>query len=173
MKVAYLDCASGISGDMTLGALVDAGVPLAELQAGIDSLGLPSCRFEAEEVHRRGFRATKVHVRHEPEHAHRHLHHITDMIAGSQLNDRQKALATQIFTRLGEAEAHVHGTTLRKVHFHEVGAVDSIADIVGTAIGWELLARKNSSVLRFRQDTAAFKSHMAAPVFRLRLPPSC
>jgi uncharacterized protein (TIGR00299 family) protein len=139
MKVAYFDCASGISGDMTLGALVDAGVPIGELQSGIDSLGLPSCRFEAEEVHRKGFRATKVHVRHEPEHAHRHLHHITDMIDGSRLNDRQKQLATDIFTRLGKAEAHVHGTTLRKVHFHEVGAVDSIADIVGAAIGWDLL----------------------------------
>ena len=124
---------------MTLGALVDAGVPLDALQAGIDSLGLPSCRFEAEEVQRRGFRATKVHVRHEPEHAHRHLHQITEMIAGSHLKERQKELATRIFTRLGEAEAHVHGTTLKKVHFHEVGAVDSIADIVGAAIGWDLL----------------------------------
>ena len=124
---------------MTLGAMVDAGVPLDAIQEGVDSLGLPSCRFEAEEVHRKGFRATKVHVRHEPEHAHRHLHHITDMIDGSSLTTTQKDLATRIFTRLGEAEAHAHGTTLRKVHFHEVGAVDSIADIVGSAIGWDLL----------------------------------
>jgi len=139
MRVAYLDCASGISGDMTLGALVDAGVDLGVIQAGIDSLGLPSCRLEAEEVKRKGFRATKVHVRHEPEHAHRHLHHITDMIDASRLTNAQKDLAKRIFTRLGEAEAHVHGTTIRKVHFHEVGAVDSIADIVGSAIGWDLL----------------------------------
>ncbi len=124
---------------MTLGALVDAGVPLEALQSGIDSLGLPDCRLEAEQVRRKGFRATKIHVRHEPEHAHRHLHHITDMIDGSRLSSRQKELARAIFTRLGEAEAHVHGTTLAKVHFHEVGAVDSIADIVGTAIGWDLL----------------------------------
>jgi pyridinium-3,5-bisthiocarboxylic acid mononucleotide nickel chelatase len=140
MKIAYLDCASGISGDMTLGALVDAGVDLEAIQAGIDSLGLPSCRLVAEEVKRHGFRATKVRVEHEPEHAHRHLHHITDMIDGSQLSQAQKDLAKRIFTRLGEAEAHVHGTTIRKVHFHEVGAVDSIADIVGAAIGWDLLA---------------------------------
>ncbi|MCA9263034.1 MAG: nickel pincer cofactor biosynthesis protein LarC [Planctomycetales bacterium] len=139
MRIAYLDCASGVSGDMTLGALVDAGVSLDEIQAGIDSLGLPSCRLEAETVHRKGFRATKIHVRHEPEHAHRHLHHITDMIDGSQLTPSQQDLAKRIFTRLGEAEAHVHGTTIRKVHFHEVGAVDSIADIVGAAIGWDLL----------------------------------
>ncbi len=139
MKLAYLDCLSGISGDMTLGALVDAGVPLDTLQAGISSLGLPHCELVAEEVTRKGFRATKVHVRHEPEHAHRHLHHITDMIDASALSAKQKDLAKRIFTRLGEAEAHVHGTTLRKVHFHEVGAVDSIADIVGSAIGWDLL----------------------------------
>ena len=140
MKSAYLDCASGISGDMTLGALVDAGVELAALQAGIDSLGLPSCKLVASEVKRHGFRGTKVSVEHEPEHAHRHLHHITDKIdASSVLTPPQKDLAKRIFTRLGEAEAKVHGTTIRKVHFHEVGAVDSIADIVASAIGLNLL----------------------------------
>jgi hypothetical protein len=141
MRIAYFDCPSGISGDMTLGALVDAGVDLTVIQVGIDSLGLPSCRLAAEEVKRRGFRGLKVTVQHEPEHAHRHLHHITDKIdASSVLTPAQKDLARRIFTRLGEAEAKVHGTTLRKVHFHEVGAVDSIADIVGSAIGLTLLA---------------------------------
>lgn len=139
MKIAYLDCTSGISGDMTLGALVDAGVDLAALQTGIASLGLSNCQLAAEEVKRKGFRATKVNVLHEPEHAHRHLHHITDMIDASSLSAAQKELAKRIFTRLGEAEAQVHGTTIRKVHFHEVGAVDSIADIVGSAIGLDLL----------------------------------
>lgn len=139
MKIAYLDCNSGISGDMTLGALVDAGVELAAISAGIDSLGLAGVKLVANEVKRKGFRGTHVVVEHQPEHAHRHLHHITDMIDGSQLSQRQKDLARRIFTRLGEAEAKVHGTTIRKVHFHEVGAVDSIADIVGAAIGWDLL----------------------------------
>jgi uncharacterized protein (TIGR00299 family) protein len=139
MKVAYLDCASGISGDMTLAALIDAGIELAQVQAGIDSLGLPGCRIVAAEVKRKGFRATHITVEHPPEHAHRHLHHITGMIDKSRLTDRQKDLARRIFTRLGEAEAKVHGTTIEKVHFHEVGAVDSIADIVGAAIGWDLL----------------------------------
>ncbi|MBX3412520.1 MAG: nickel pincer cofactor biosynthesis protein LarC [Pirellulales bacterium] len=138
-RIAYLDCLSGISGDMTLGALVDAGVELAAIADGIDSLGLPSCRLVANEVKRHGFRATHITVEHEPEHAHRHLHHITDMIDRSRLSARQQDLAKRIFTRLGEAEAKVHGTTIRKVHFHEVGAVDSIADIVGAAIGWDLL----------------------------------
>lgn len=139
MRVAYLDCVSGISGDMMLGALVDAGVPLDQIQQGIDTLGLPSCRLDAREVTKKGFRATHITVLHEPEHRHRHLGHITGMIDGSQLSPAQKELATRIFVRLAEAEARVHGTTIEKVHFHEVGAVDSIADIVGSAIGWDLL----------------------------------
>lgn len=139
MRIAYIDCFSGISGDMLLGALVDAGVELEPIQAGIASLGLANCRLVAKEVKRHGFRATKVDVEHEPEHTHRHLHHITAMIDGSALTTRQKGLATRVFTRLAEAEAKVHGTTVQKVHFHEVGAVDSIADIVGGAIGLDLL----------------------------------
>ncbi|MGD9633256.1 MAG: nickel pincer cofactor biosynthesis protein LarC [Pirellulales bacterium] len=139
MRIAYLDCASGISGDMTLGALVDAGAELAAIQAGIDSLGLTGCRLVATEVKKRGFRATQITVEHEPEHAHRHLHHITAMIDRGQLSTRARELATRIFRKLADAEAKVHGSTIEKVHFHEVGAVDSIADIVGSAIGFDLL----------------------------------
>jgi pyridinium-3,5-bisthiocarboxylic acid mononucleotide nickel chelatase len=139
MRIAYLDCASGISGDMMLGALIDAGVDLAEVQRGIDSLGLPSCRLALAEVKKAGFRAMQLTVEHEPEHKHRHLHHIGAMIDGSTLNDRQRERAKRIFGKLAEAEAKVHGTTIQKVHFHEVGAVDSIADIVGSAIAWDLL----------------------------------
>ena len=139
MRIAYVDCASGISGDMTLGALIDAGVDLAAVQAGIDSLGLPSCRLVVQETKKCGFRATQLTVEHEPEHKHRHLHHIEEMIAGSVLSERQRELALRIFGKLAEAEAKVHGTTIQKVHFHEVGAVDSIADIVGSAIAWDLL----------------------------------
>jgi hypothetical protein len=139
MRIAYLDCASGISGDMTLGALVDAGADLAAIQAGIDSLGLPGCRLATQEVKKQGFRAMQITVVHEPEHKHRHLHHITAMIEAAALSARQQELATLIFQKLAEAEAKVHGTTVEKVHFHEVGAVDSIADIVGSAIGLDLL----------------------------------
>jgi uncharacterized protein (TIGR00299 family) protein len=139
MRTAYLDCASGISGDMTLAALVDAGAELATIQAGIDSLGLPGCRLVATDVKKRGFRATQMTVEHEPEQKHRHLHHITAMIDGSSLSERQKSSAKKIFQQLAEAEAKVHGTSIEKVHFHEVGAVDSIADIVGAAIGFDLL----------------------------------
>jgi uncharacterized protein (TIGR00299 family) protein len=139
MFVAYFDCASGISGDMTLAALIDAGAELSAIQAGIDSLGLPNCRIVSREVKKLGFRATQICVEHPPEHAHRHLHHITSMIQRSSLSPRAKTTAAQVFEKLAEAEAKVHGTTVEKVHFHEVGAVDSIADIVGAAIGLDLL----------------------------------
>ena len=142
MKLAYLDCASGISGDMTLGALVDAGVDLADLNRAIGSLGLPGCRLVAEAVKKNGFRATQVTVEYEPEHVHRHLADILGLIDASVLSVPQRESARRIFTRLAEAEAKVHGTTIDKVHFHEVGAADSIADIVGTAVGFDLLGVK-------------------------------
>jgi uncharacterized protein (TIGR00299 family) protein len=139
MKVAYLDCPSGISGDMMLGALIDAGIELSAIQAGIDSLGLPSCHLRRSEVKRHGLRATQVVVEHQPEHTHRRLPDIVAMIERSTLSPPQQRLAVDIFTRLAQAEAKVHGTTTEAVHFHEVGAIDSIADIVGSALGWDLL----------------------------------
>jgi pyridinium-3,5-bisthiocarboxylic acid mononucleotide nickel chelatase len=139
MKIAYLDCNSGISGDMTLGALVDAGVDVAELNDAVASLGLEGCRLVAQEVRRRGFRARQVVVEYHQEHGHRHLHHIMAMIDRSRLDDGQRDLARRIFTRLAEAEARVHGIAVEKVHFHEVGAADSIADVVATAVGWRRL----------------------------------
>ncbi len=138
-RIAYFDCQSGISGDMILAALIDAGVELAALNRAVGSLGLPEVRLTLREVKKMGFRAAQVVVEHPHEHAHRHLHHITAMIERGSLSERQKALAGKIFTRLAEAEARVHGTTIEKVHFHEVGAADSIADIVGAAVGLDLL----------------------------------
>ena len=139
MRIAYFDCPSGISGDMTLGALVDAGVPLDRLNEAVGSLGLPGVKLVAAEVKKHGFRATQVTVAHEPEHKHRHLHHIEAMIDQGRLTPGQKDTARRIFRRLAEVEAKVHGTTVQQVHFHEVGAVNSIADIVGAAVGWDLL----------------------------------
>jgi hypothetical protein len=138
-KIAYLDCGSGISGDMTLAALVDAGVRIETINAAIGSLGLPGLRLTAADVKRHGFRATQVAVESEPEHAHRHLGQILAMIDAGRLTDRQRDLARRIFTRLAEAEARVHGVEVEAVHFHEVGAADSIADIVGTAAAWDVL----------------------------------
>jgi uncharacterized protein (TIGR00299 family) protein len=138
VRIGYFDCFSGISGDMTLGALVDAGVDAGAIQAAVASLGLP-CELTFSNVRRGGFRATYAKVEAPPEHVHRHLHHIEAIIEKSVLSPRQQDLARRIFMRLGEAEASVHGIEVAKVHFHEVGAVDSIVDIVGAAVGLDLL----------------------------------
>jgi uncharacterized protein (TIGR00299 family) protein len=138
VRVAYFDCFCGISGDMTLGALVDAGVDARALQSAIAGLGLP-CELTFEAVRRGGFRATHAKVVAPHEHVHRHLHHIEALIDKAGLPTRQTDLAKRIFLRLGEAEATVHGIDIQKIHFHEVGAVDSIVDIVGAAVGLDLL----------------------------------
>jgi hypothetical protein len=139
MKIAYLDCISGISGDMTLGALVDGGVPLEAIREAVASMEVPGLTLSQREVKKKGFRATKIDVHYEPEHEHRHLSDILDLIEKSRLTDPQKSLAGNIFRRLAEAEAKVHGTSIDQVHFHEVGAADSIADVVGSAVAWDLL----------------------------------
>lgn len=138
MRVAYFDCFSGISGDMTLGALVDAGVDPRAIIDAVGRLNLP-VELSFETVRRGGFRATYAKVDAQPEHAHRHLHHIEAIIDKAELPARQADLAKRIFGKLGEAEAHAHGIDIKKVHFHEVGAVDSIVDIVGAAVGLDLL----------------------------------
>ena len=138
VRVGYFDCFSGIAGDMTLAALVDAGVDPRAIQDAVGSLGLP-CELTFETVKRGGFRATYARVNTPEEHAHRHWHHIEAIIDKSTLTSRQKDLAKRIFMKLGEAEARVHGVDLSKIHFHEVGAVDSIVDIVGSAVGLDLL----------------------------------
>jgi uncharacterized protein (TIGR00299 family) protein len=138
VRIGYFDCFSGISGDMTLGALVDAGVDPRVIQTAVASLDL-ECELAFETVRRGGFRATYASVKAAPEHAHRHLHHIEALIDGSRLTPRQNELAKRIFRRLGEAEAAVHGLPVEKIHFHEVGAIDSIVDIVGAAVGLDVL----------------------------------
>ena len=140
MTLAYFDCFSGISGDMTLGALVDAGVSIDALRAELAKLNLPGYEITAEKVMRSGISATKVHVRldDKPQPA-RHLSDIRKIIEASKLSASIKQKSISIFERLAAAEARVHGTTPDKVHFHEVGAVDAIVDIVGSVIGLEML----------------------------------
>jgi len=138
VRVAHFDCFSGISGDMVLGAVIDAGVDADAIRAGLDSLGLP-ITLVVEPVQRGTFAAKHARVEAPDEHAHRHLHHIEAIINKGKLSDRQRDLALRIFRRLGEAEAAAHGKPIEKIHFHEVGALDSIADIVGSAIGLDLL----------------------------------
>ncbi len=133
-RLVYFDCASGASGDMLLGAAVDLGLPLDRLREELRKLPLTGYRLEAERVTRCGLAATKVDVIAESEaHPHRHLHHILTLLDGSSLDAALKERVAGLFRRLAEAEAAVHGTTVEKIHFHEVGAVDSIVDIVGGA----------------------------------------
>ena len=139
MKIAYIDCFSGISGDMTLGALIDAGIDQSHLRDTISSLGLPGCRLEIKEVKKRSLRAKQANVHYAPEQRHRNLDDIFKIIDAGRLTRDQRDLAKRIFRRLTEAEAKVHGTTLNEVHLHEVGAVDSIVDIVAVAVGFDLL----------------------------------
>jgi pyridinium-3,5-bisthiocarboxylic acid mononucleotide nickel chelatase len=139
MKICYLDAFSGISGDMTVGALLDAG---ASAEGVLDALrGLDTgARYEVEKTVRRGITASKfrVHLEDAPK-KHRHLSHILKMIQAAPLGDRAKNNASAVFEKLGQAEAQVHGVPIEKVHFHEVGAADSIADIVGACVALDLL----------------------------------
>ena len=136
-NIAYFDCFSGASGDMILGALLDAGLSLDDLRADLEGLAVEGYQLNATRIKKQGFAATQVDVQLDQDvsQAHRHLHDILELIDKSRLDTNVKAQATRIFRRLGEAEAKVHDTSIEKVHFHEVGAVDAIVDIVGTCIG--------------------------------------
>jgi len=124
---------------MFLGALVEVGVDLSALNAGLATLGIPELRIIAEPTWKNGFRATQIRVLAPAAQPQRGLAEIRKLIADSGLAARQKELAQAVFQKIGEAEARVHGMPLDEVHFHEVGAIDSIGDIVGAAIGWDLL----------------------------------
>ena len=141
MRVAYFDCPSGASGDMILGALVDAGVDIAALRAELEKLRVGGWTLAARPVRRGAFRATKVDVEVDRgvDHPHRRLRDITDILQASRLAPTIVTTATRVFTRLAEAEARVHGGEADEVHFHEVGAVDAIVDVTGAAIGLHLL----------------------------------
>jgi pyridinium-3,5-bisthiocarboxylic acid mononucleotide nickel chelatase len=153
-KIAYLDCPTGISGDMCLGALLDIGVPLEYLQHQLGRLGIATeFNLQAETVHRNGQQATKAHVHlhhahaheHDPaqEHHHhppaRHLGDIEQMIKAAELPQRVTDWSLAIFRELAIAEGEVHGLPPEQVHFHEVGATDAIVDIVGTCLGLDWL----------------------------------
>jgi pyridinium-3,5-bisthiocarboxylic acid mononucleotide nickel chelatase len=142
MKIAYCDCYSGISGDMFLGALIDAGLTLDDLQAGLAELGLNQAfRLEAQETRKGSLRATqfKVVLTGEEPAYERNLRAITGIIQGSRLPQKAVEQSLAVFQRLAEAEARVHGIPVEQVHFHEVGAIDAIVDICGAALGLQRL----------------------------------
>lgn len=152
-KIAYLQCPTGISGDMCLGALVSLGVPVEYLIEKLNGLGIEQeYQLRAELVQRNGQQATKVHVdlvrdrhhhhEHEHEHSHHHTRHLPEieqMILKAGLPSRAEAWSLAVFRQLAVAEGAVHGIVPEKVHFHEVGAIDAIVDIVGTCLGLDWL----------------------------------
>lgn len=139
MKIAYLDCFAGISGDMFLGALVDMGVELTEMQQELANLGVTGFEISARSVIRKGISGTKVDVKVTEDQPHRHLQDIIHILDHSKLESSIKQDAKNIFTLLATAEGTIHGHSPEQVHFHEVGAVDAIVDIVGTVIGLKKL----------------------------------
>lgn len=146
MKTAYFDCFAGISGDMALAALVDAGADFEELKTRLDLLGIREFDIECSTAAKRGICATDVrvvpghhHHGHDEHHHGRSYSEIVQLINASGLSERVKQQSVAIFTRLGEAEARIHGKSIDEIHFHEVGAVDAIVDIVGVCVCLELL----------------------------------
>ena len=140
MRIVYFDCFAGVSGDMLIGALIDLGADFESLTKQLSSLGLKGYELTNLQVMRNGLAAIKfdVGVDQQKQPA-RKLADVRKIIDDSTLSDRVKTLSLRVFERLAESEAHVHGTTPDQVHFHEVGAVDSIIDTVGAMIGFELL----------------------------------
>lgn len=139
MKIAYFDCISGASGDMILGALIDAGFPFERLQSGLALLGLDGYQIEHHPVVKNGFKATKVDVLVKDDVTERHLADILAIVEKSQLPAEVKARSTTLFTRLAEVEAGIHGTSLEHVHLHELGGIDTMVDVVGAFLGFQLL----------------------------------
>jgi uncharacterized protein (TIGR00299 family) protein len=155
MKTLYFDCFAGASGDMILGALIAAGVEPEAFKRQLALLDVRGYSIDFESVDRSGISATYARVQTAHEHAHRHLSDILKIIYGSRLSDAVKYRAAQIFSRLAEAEALVHNETINQVHFHEVGALDAIIDVVGAAICFDILGieRFASSALHVGSGT--------------------
>jgi pyridinium-3,5-bisthiocarboxylic acid mononucleotide nickel chelatase len=139
MKTLYFDCFAGASGDMILGAMVAAGVDSNALREQLSLLNVEGFKIDFETTDRSGLSATYARVETIHEHKHRHLADICRIIENSGVTDGAKELALRIFTRLAEAEARVHNEPVEKVHFHEVGALDAIVDVVGAAICFDLM----------------------------------
>jgi hypothetical protein len=139
MKLVYFDCSSGISGNMMLGAILDAGLELDTLKEALAGLKVSGYEIEARRVKRRGIAGTLVDVKASEGEMERTLGDILEIIGESDLPEDVKERAGAVFTRLAEAEARVHGVSVEEVHFHEVGGLDAIVDVVGSVIGLKLL----------------------------------
>ena len=167
MKAIYLSGFSGVSGNMFIGALLDAGLPEKTLRDMVNALPVSGYQLKIETVVKCGIKATHFDVLldHSEHHAHRHLFDIVKIINDAKLSDVVKARSIAVFTKLAEAEAKVHGTTVEKIHFHEVGAVDAIIDIVGTVFGLEALGIEKGYAGNLRTGHGMIRcTHGAMPI---------
>ncbi len=143
MTLLYIDCSSGAAGDMILAALIDAGAPLEEVRQTIDRLNLPGVELQVQPVRSYGIAAMRAIVSvSQEQHTHRHLHDIVSIIEKAQLPPSIRDTSLAAFQRLAEAESRVHGIPIEDVHFHEIGAVDTIVDIVGSVAAVAHIAAK-------------------------------
>src|SRR2546427_7144438 len=138
-RLAYLDCFSGVSGDMLLGAILDCGVPIGDLRGELNKLRLDGYQLSARKVTRAGLSATQAVVEVARGPAPRTLDDVLKIIDKSTLPQEDREKGARVFQRLAEAEARVHGETVETVHLHDVGAVDAIVDVMGTVAGMRLL----------------------------------
>ena len=169
MRVLQLDSTGGASGDMILGVLVDLGVGAEMLQETVGTLEIEDFEILVTQIDRDGVNGQQVQVklRHEvsDEHNHRHLGDIRKIVSDSTLSAAVQKMSMEVFRRLAEAEAHVHGTSVEEVHFHEVGAVDSIVDIVGSCVGLVALGVEGVVVGTLPLGTGTIEcSHGTIPV---------
>ena len=181
MKVLYFDCFSGASGDMIVGALIDAGIPLEEIRSALGSLSIDRDAVWTERVDRAGIQATKFQVRGEDPgdghhhatggrvatevHQHRTLREISTLIDGSRLSPAGKDRAKELFARLADVEGAIHGTPPERVHLHEVGALDSIVDIVSTVHALELIGANRIAASSLNVGSGTIRSaHGLMPV---------
>jgi len=165
MRIAYFDCFSGISGDMFLGALIDAGLDIEALRQELAKLKLDNFQISAKKVVKQNIASMQFHVAYQEERQHRHLRHLNEIVDQSDLSEDIKNSAKEIFLKIAQAEAKIHNMPVEKVHFHEVGAIDTIVDVVGALVGIKLLGIEKiySSRLNVGSGFVTF-SHGTFPV---------
>ncbi len=163
-KTCYFDAFSGVSGDMFVGALVDAGAEWKGVEAALKSLNLGAA-FRIEKVKRNGIAASKFSVEAQQQMAHRHLAEIEEIIGHGEFPEPAKTNAIAVFRRLGEAEARSHGTEVERIHFHEVGAIDSISDVVGGCVALDSVGAKDVACSRINVGSGTVQTdHGLLPV---------
>lgn len=165
MRVAHFDPVTGASGDLILGALIDAGAPIEKIRAGLRTLPVPDFELEAEEVRHHGLRALRLRLEVPDETEHRHLPEVVRILRAGRLSPPVTESALRVFDRLAAAEARAHGIPVEQVHFHEVGALDAVLDVAGVALALELLGVKRVTHSPLRVGTGEIETaHGRMPV---------